>query len=161
ADAAQLAISDGLEALETCFSSCERARLAASSGTACVDLSTGAPDPTQKKLTDCVAAALKDLNDGLARKCTDVMMPQLRRPRGATTVADLKSNIGTLLSTIAQQANLAMYHAACKGTGGQPGEITPASVKLLPSNATKQVACGATLDAAFFGADTQVVFLSD
>jgi hypothetical protein len=145
--------------LESCFFSCERARIQTPSNDICVDDITGDPiasSPTQCKATEL--AALGDVGD----RCSDDQVVALGCPLGAHDVAALIADLGVRLAAFAEELNLDVYHSDCQGNlPGQPTDPVPANVTLSPSLTHKQITCGQTLDGGFFGTDTAVHFDSD
>lgn len=146
------------EELYQCFVSCERANLGDSD--ACVNDNTG--NPTNDGLLECVASNGEDVADITTDCKTDAQVQALGCPLGATTVDGLVAALATRLQSYAQSLSFGTFHSSCRTSiVGPPPELVPANVTLLPSGTTKQVSCGQTLDATFFGSDNLVRFDTD
>jgi hypothetical protein len=150
-----------LLAIEQCLFDCEEGNLSNNSGGLCVDLTTGAP--SKGKVANCVTTAVSNLSGTLATRCTPATLTELGCPDGANSLADLTSALSLAAMGITEPLDLAIYHSDCKKSLPPPGPTpTPlATVLLTPSQTTKTIGCGETLDSNFFGTDDGLSFTSD
>jgi hypothetical protein len=138
----------------------------------CVDELTGVP--INRKLKACIQNASEDFideDDGgasqdILNRCKfDSYMVALGCPMGQSTVDGASVLLWNRVFGEVRASNLGIFASPCAttfdGPGSEPGVAVPANVTLLPSLTTKQVSCGAVLDASFFGDDTIVRFDTD
>lgn len=151
--------SDNTSNLEQCFFSCERARILNPKQEICVDDVIG--EPIKDDVIQCQADELGNL-DAVSDRCTTPTLTELGCPLGADTPSELLELLQARVATLAQQINLGVFHADCRGTiPGEPTTPVPADVTLGPSGRKTKVTCGQRIDRAFMGDDKDINFDSD
>ncbi|MFM7141383.1 MAG: right-handed parallel beta-helix repeat-containing protein, partial [Alphaproteobacteria bacterium] len=147
-----------LSQVQQCIAKCEIA-VTKSGGEACVDFATG--EVVDAKTIDCIGRVRERLFSVLASRCTDATVVELGCPLAATTESAMLSALDGEFSAFTTELSRDLFHSSCR-TYIPVGLVpTTAAATLLPSGNPVEVHCGQTLDAAFFGTDTQLLLAHD
>ena len=147
-----------LSQIQQCIAKCEIA-VTKNGGEPCVDFMTG--DVKDAKTIDCIGRVTERLLSVLASRCSDATVVELGCPLAATTEAGMVSALEGEIAAFTTGLSRDLFHAACR-TYIPVGLVpTTAMATLLPSATPVEIHCGQVLDAAFFGADTQLELAQD
>ena len=138
-----------------CLFECELRVLKRDEGELCVDVSTGVP--IDGKLNECLTEVAEDALPVVNKRCSAVALRGLGCPMTATTPAEASQTLVGDVLGFSEWLNLKSLHSTCRSDTETTVPVAPAVGMLRPSATRVTVACGATLDAAFFGNDTSLV----
>lgn len=161
ADRITRAQDDALGELQKCQYKCELKKIGASGADPCLEENG---DPFDPKVLGCIDRVLEDLNDDISNRCDTATLMEIGCPLHQSTVSDLASEMKERLFQETRAMSNDIFHSACGSSGGnnpEGGETDPIPVTLLPSVTQTQIDCGQVLDAAFFGADTELKLDAD
>lgn len=147
-----------LSQVQQCIAKCEIA-VTKNGGEPCVDFATG--EVKDAKALDCIGRVRERLLSVIASRCPDPTVVELGCPLAATTQGGLISALEGVFPTFTTELSRDLFHSSCR-TYIPVGLVpTTAAATLLPSGTPVEIHCGQTLDAAFFGTDTQLLLGQD
>ena len=151
-------VPKGIAQVQQCIAKCEVA-VTRTGGEPCVDFATG--EVRDAKTLDCIARASERMYSVLNSRCTDATVVELGCPFGTSTESAMVAALQSELVGFTTGIERDVFHAGCR-TYIPVGLIpTTATATLMPSGTPVEIHCGQTLDAAFFGADTQLLLTQD
>jgi len=151
-------VPKGFSQIQQCIAKCEIA-VTKNGGESCVDQATG--EVLDAKTLDCIGRVRERLLSVLASRCSDATVVELGCPLAATTESAMVATLEGEIANFTKLLSRDLFHSGCR-TYIPVGLVpTTAAATLLPSGTPVVVQCGQTLDAAFFGADTQLLLNQD